>query len=148
MRAALALRRNSGAGRRALDRESGWLHGDEVPPDDTGFIEFARSLPTPDIFNVIKEAEPLSPLPPYRFNTNLRRHYEELDRFPDGFLVYGDALCSFDPVYGQGMTVTCAESLALRDCLAAGSEGIARRFFKAVSRLIDSPWEIPWAAIC
>jgi hypothetical protein len=56
--------------------------------------------------------------------------------------VYGDALCSFDPVYGQGMTVACAESLALRDCLAAGTRGIARRFFKAACRLIDSPWQI------
>jgi hypothetical protein len=115
---------------------------DQVPPDDPGFLEFARSLPTPEIFDVINEAEPLSPLTPYHFNTNLRRHYEELDRFPEGFLVYGDALCSFDPVYGQGMTVTCAESLALRDCLAAGTQGIARRFFKAASRLIDSPWQI------
>jgi 2-polyprenyl-6-methoxyphenol hydroxylase-like FAD-dependent oxidoreductase len=79
---------------------------------------------------------------PYQFSTNLRRRYEQLDRFPEGFLVYGDALCSFDPVYGQGMTVACAESLALRDSLAAGTRGIARRFFKAANHLIDSPWQV------
>jgi 2-polyprenyl-6-methoxyphenol hydroxylase-like FAD-dependent oxidoreductase len=120
----------------------GGYMGDQVPADDTGFLEFARSLPTPEIFDVLREAEPIGPLRSYQFSANLRLHYEELDRFPEGFLVYGDALCSFDPVYGQGMTVACAESLALRDCLAAGTQGIARRFFEAASRLIDSPWQI------
>ena len=72
----------------------------------------------------------------------MRRHYEELRRFPEGLLVFGDALCSFNPVYGQGMTVACTEALALRECLVAGSQGIARRFFQAASKLIDIPWQI------
>jgi 2-polyprenyl-6-methoxyphenol hydroxylase-like FAD-dependent oxidoreductase len=72
----------------------------------------------------------------------LRRHYEELSRFPEGFLVFGDALCSFNPIYGQGMTVASMEALALRQCLAAGSQGIATRFFRAASPLIDIPWQI------
>jgi hypothetical protein len=79
---------------------------------------------------------------PYRFGTNLRRHYKELDRFPQGFLVYGDALCSSNPIYGQGMMVAIMESLALRQCLAAGTDDIARRFFRAVDCLIDVPWQI------
>ena len=79
---------------------------------------------------------------PYQFSANLRLHYEELSRFPEGFLVYGDALCSFNPVFGQGMTVACMESLALQECLAAGTQGIAERFFRAASRLIDNPWQI------
>jgi hypothetical protein len=56
--------------------------------------------------------------------------------------VFGDALCSFNPIYGQGMTVACAESLALRDCLAVGTQEIAKRFFRAASPLIDIPWQI------
>jgi 2-polyprenyl-6-methoxyphenol hydroxylase-like FAD-dependent oxidoreductase len=116
--------------------------GDHPPADESGFVEFARSLPKPEIFEVVRDAEPLSPLTPYRFSTNLRRHYEELTRFPLGFLVYGDALCSFNPIYGQGMTVACSEALALRDCLTVGPHGIARRFFQAASRLIDIPWQI------
>jgi 2-polyprenyl-6-methoxyphenol hydroxylase-like FAD-dependent oxidoreductase len=120
----------------------GGYFGDYAPADDAGFIEFARSLQKPEIFEVIRDAEPLTPLTPYQFSANLRRHYQELSRFPEGFLVFGDALCSFNPIYGQGMTVACTEALALRECLAAGSQGIARRFFAAARGLIDIPWQI------
>ncbi|HMF23174.1 MAG TPA: FAD-dependent monooxygenase [Pseudolabrys sp.] len=116
--------------------------GDEVPADDFGYIEFARSLPKPEIFDIIKDAEPLGPILPYQFSTNQRRYYEELARFPEGFVVCGDALCSFNPVYGQGMTVACTEALTLRECLTKGSEGIGRRFFRAAGRLINIPWQI------
>jgi len=116
--------------------------GDRPPADEAGYIEFARSLPKPEIFEVIKDADSLTPLAPYQFSANLRRHYEELRRFPEGLLVFGDALCSFNPVYGQGMTVACTEALALQECLVAGSQGIARRFFQAASKLIDIPWQM------
>ena len=56
--------------------------------------------------------------------------------------MFGDALCSFNPIYGQGMTVAGMEALALRDCLAAGSQNLARRFFQSAARLIDIPWQI------
>jgi 2-polyprenyl-6-methoxyphenol hydroxylase-like FAD-dependent oxidoreductase len=116
--------------------------GDEVPADDLGFVEFAGSLPKQEIFNVIVDAEPLGPILSYRFSTNQRRYYEELSRFPEGIVVYGDALCSFNPVYGQGMTVACIEAVTLHECLAKGSEGIGRRFFRAAGQLIDIPWQI------
>jgi 2-polyprenyl-6-methoxyphenol hydroxylase-like FAD-dependent oxidoreductase len=99
-------------------------------------------LPKPEIFDVIKDAEPLGPILTYQFSTNQRRHYEELSRFPEGFIVYGDALCSFNPVYGQGMTVACTEALTLGECLAKGSDRIGHRFFRAAGRLIDIPWQI------
>ena len=120
----------------------GGYFGDYAPSDDAGYIEFARGLQKPEIFEVIRDAEPLTPLTPYRFAANLRRYYEELTWFPEGFLVFGDGLCSFNPIYGQGMTVASMEALALRQCLAVGSQEIAGRFFRAARPLIDIPWQI------
>ena len=115
--------------------------GDRPPMEDAGYIEFARSLPKPEIFEVIKDAEPLTPLTPYQFNANLRRHYEELSCFPEGLLVFGEALCSFNPIYGQGMTVACAR-WHCRSAWRAGRSVFARRFFQMARKLIDIPWQI------
>lgn len=120
----------------------GGYNGDVAPLDQRGFIEFAKGLPTSEIYDVIKDAEPLTDPVAYRFVANLRRHYEELSRFPNGFLVFADALCSFNPVYAQGMTVATMEALALHDSLAGGSMALASRFFKAVSAVLDAPWSV------
>ena len=58
--------------------------GDYPPTDEQGFLEFARSLPVPDVYEVIRTATPLSDPIPFRFPANQRRHYEKLTRFPDG----------------------------------------------------------------
>jgi len=79
---------------------------------------------------------------PYDFPASIRRRYERLRQFPDGLLVVGDALCSFNPVYGQGMSVAALEALALRGCLARGDQPLAQRFYRQAARIIDSPWEI------
>jgi hypothetical protein len=56
--------------------------------------------------------------------------------------VFGDAICSFNPVYGQGMTVAAQEAALLRQCLEAGDADLARRFFAAAKGAIDVPWDI------
>ena len=78
----------------------------------------------------------------YAFAHSQRRRFERLSDFPERFLAMGDAIASFNPVYGQGMTVAACEALALRDALARGLDGAHRRFFPAAAKVIDVPWQL------
>ncbi|HEY4211332.1 MAG TPA: hypothetical protein VGM84_07610 [Steroidobacteraceae bacterium] len=121
---------------------TGGFFGDDAPDNDRGFLAYLATLPTKEIHEVAARAEPLTDYHRYRYAANLRWRYENLARFPENYLVLGDALCSFNPIYGQGMTVAAQEALALQQCLRAGSNGLARRFFKAVAKIVDIPWGI------
>ena len=128
-------------GNRWIVTLAGFL-GAAAPPDLEGFIEFARSLDAPDCYDIIKSAEPLGEASQYKYPSSQRRHFEKLPRFPEGFLVFGDAICSFNPIYGQGMTTAANEAVVLDQCLSMGSSRLARRFFGQVSRVLDSPWSL------
>ncbi|MSP12071.1 MAG: 2-polyprenyl-6-methoxyphenol hydroxylase-like oxidoreductase [Chloroflexi bacterium] len=117
------------------------------PIDAPGFLEFARSLTEPVIYEAINAAEPISPIYGYRRTENRWRHYEEMARWPENFLLMGDAMCAFNPVYGQGMSVSAMEALVLEKCLrelqrAQGRNftGLGRRFQKRLKEVIDTPW--------
>jgi 2-polyprenyl-6-methoxyphenol hydroxylase-like FAD-dependent oxidoreductase len=121
----------------------GWL-GNHCPTDPAGYVEFARSLSRPDIYEVVSRGEALTDAVTYSFPSNLRRRYEQLTRFPRNYLVMGDAVCSFNPLYGQGMSVATLEALALRDCLekAPSCDDVWRAFFKVTGKIVDGPWMI------
>ena len=114
--------------------------GDHPPTDEQGFLEFAKTLPAPDVFQTISQAVPLTELVPFKFPQSTRRRYESLARFPDGYLVFGDAVCSFNPIYGQGMSTAALQAAELDTCLSAGDAELAKRFFAAASKVIDAPW--------
>ncbi|MEO6501742.1 MAG: FAD-dependent monooxygenase [Jatrophihabitantaceae bacterium] len=121
---------------------SGML-GEEPPTDDEGMAAFADSLAAPQIGEVVRTAVAQSPPVKMRFPTSTRRRYERLRRFPAGYLVVADALCSFNPIYGQGMTVAALEALLLRRLLGSGdADDLARRFFAGAAKVIDGPWSI------
>lgn len=122
----------------------GWIR-DYPPDDEAGFLAFARSLPQPDLYEAIKEAEPVTPISIHKFPANRRRHYERLSSFPEGFVALGDAVCSFNPVYGQGMTAAALEAETLNTMLYQQRErgditGFSRRFQKKITHIVDTFW--------
>lgn len=121
----------------------GWA-GDHPPTDEAGFLAFAQSLPASDLAQMLNRLEPISEIITHKFPGSLRRHYERLARFPDGYLVLGDAICSFNPVYGQGMTSAAMQAAALDQLLTArtGLAGLWRDFFKAAAKVVEIPWQL------
>jgi 2-polyprenyl-6-methoxyphenol hydroxylase-like FAD-dependent oxidoreductase len=116
--------------------------GDYPPSDVAGFIEFARSLPASDIYDVIRDAEPLGDAKTIRIPASVRHRYERLKRFPPGYLVIGDAVSSFNPIYGQGMSVAALEAAALDAVLRSHRRHLWRPFFRRIAKIVDVAWSI------
>jgi len=130
-------------GNRLLAMMAG-MNKDYPPTDEAGFIEYVKSLPTPALYEAIKDAKPISPIYGYRYDGSRRRHYEKLPRRPENFVLIGDAVCSFNPVYGQGMTVAAIDAEVLRDTLQKhpGTDltGFATGFQKALATAVNDAW--------
>jgi 2-polyprenyl-6-methoxyphenol hydroxylase-like FAD-dependent oxidoreductase len=118
------------------------MHGDFPPGELAGFLEFARTVGAPEIHEAVRTAEPVGDAATFRFPASARRRYERLRRFPAGFLVLGDGVCSFNPVYGQGMTVAAMEAYALREHIRAVGEPDALRYYHEIASIVDVPWDI------
>jgi len=117
-------------------------HGDRVPLTLPEFLDWARSLASTELAEAIEGLAPLDDGAVYRFPANRRRGYEHLRDFPERLVVTGDAFCSFDPVFGQGMTVAALEALELGRSLDEGMAGLAHRFHARAAVHIDTPWLI------
>jgi 2-polyprenyl-6-methoxyphenol hydroxylase-like FAD-dependent oxidoreductase len=121
---------------------------DYPPTDEAGFLDFARSLRNPIIYEAILDAKAISPLIAYHRTENSWHHYEKLSRLPSGFVVIGDAVCAFNPVYGQGMTTAALGALTLDESLSkqlsrhadGNLVGLSQSFQKQLSKIIAVPW--------
>src|SRR5205814_5261437 len=98
--------------------------------------------PASDLHDMLADRDPLAPITTYRFSANRRRHFDRLPRFPEGYLVLGDAACSLNPIYAQGMSVALREARALDQCLGGGERNLARRFFRHLRTITESQWTI------
>ncbi len=120
--------------------------GDYPPTDEAGFMRFAKELPSPRLYELISGAERVAEITHHRFPTSVWRHYEGLERFPERFLIVGDAVCSFNPVYGQGMSSAALQVRELRAVLRGratesdGLDDLAPAFFPRAAEAISAPW--------
>lgn len=113
-----------------------------VPTDHDGFVRFARKLPAPDIHELIRSAEPLDEGASASFPHSQRRFYEHVRTHPEGLIAIGDALCSFNPTYGQGMSVAAIEARHLEREVSRGLRELPCRFYQACAPVIDVPWQL------
>ncbi len=120
---------------------------DYPPTDEVGFLEFARTLHTPILYEAVKDAKPLSPVYSYRRTENRLRHYEQLSKLPEGIVALGDAVFAFNPYYGQGMTAAALSALVLDRCLHQqwrqsqnAPLGFGQHFQKQLARNLKAPW--------
>jgi 2-polyprenyl-6-methoxyphenol hydroxylase-like FAD-dependent oxidoreductase len=112
--------------------------GDHPGGDDTGFLDFARALDRPDLYEAIAKATAASDIACFSYPKEIWRRYDRLGQMPGGLTVIGDAMCSFNPLYGQGVTVAALEAAQLDQCLRKGDS--LRSYLRAARNVIRYPW--------
>jgi 2-polyprenyl-6-methoxyphenol hydroxylase-like FAD-dependent oxidoreductase len=121
---------------------------DYPPTDEAGYLDFARSLRSQELYDAIKDAAPASPIWGHRHTANQRRHFERLRKMPAGLLVVGDSLCAFNPIYGQGMTVAALQALKLNSLVRNTFRGpadvpmLSRTAQKAMAGIAHEAWTV------
>ncbi|WP_458191152.1 NAD(P)/FAD-dependent oxidoreductase [Haladaptatus sp. NG-WS-4] len=126
------------------------MHGDQPPTNPKEFVEYASTLPVADVSRLLDEHALVSEtIYRYPFPSSVRRRYEDLDRFPDGLVVVGDAIASLNPIYGQGMSVAALEAVQLHHTLATATrDELALRFFERTARVVDDAWSLAVGSDC
>lgn len=123
----------------------GGVNGEMAPTDREAAIAYARSLASPVVAEVMESSEPIGEPVTFRFPSNQRRHVERLRRFPTGWLPVGDAVCTFNPLYGQGMTCAARQAQMMAEQLDRSgtvSRSLSRRYFRGVARQVAGPWKL------
>jgi 2-polyprenyl-6-methoxyphenol hydroxylase-like FAD-dependent oxidoreductase len=118
------------------------LAGRKTPTDLPRFLDSVDEFLPTHVVGALRAGEPIGAVNTQRYPASVWRRYHKLSRFPRGFLVMGDALCSFNPVYGQGMTSAAMQAAVLRKCLTQSTDELSRRFFRASAKKLSPIW---WA---
>jgi 2-polyprenyl-6-methoxyphenol hydroxylase-like FAD-dependent oxidoreductase len=116
---------------------------DTAPRDVDGFITWAKDLPHPVVHEILSQAELVSDLKTYKIPFGVWNRYDQMPRFPNGLLPMGEALASFNPMYGQGMSLAAGQALSLRDAISNGLDGnLAMRYFEGCNTLNGVGWSV------
>lgn len=117
------------------------MAGIEPPCQLADMLSYAEGFTPAHVLAAIGTGEPLAEVCRFRYPESRWRRYDKMRRFPDGLVVLGDAICSFNPVYGQGMTVAALQAQALGECLRRGPDDLARRYFREAAKPIGVAWQ-------
>jgi 2-polyprenyl-6-methoxyphenol hydroxylase-like FAD-dependent oxidoreductase len=118
--------------------------GATAPTDEESFRAIAGALPAPEMHELLRRIPRLGPVVTHRLSTSRRRRYEKVTRAPAGFLALGDAICSFNPIYGQGMSSAVLQAVELDTCLREhdNDRRLVRAFYRRAAKVIANPWQI------
>ncbi|MYX95315.1 NAD(P)-binding protein [Streptomyces sp. SID486] len=123
---------------------AGGTRGGEPPADPEGFLQYVLSLPHPIVGHLIRGAHALTDVVVSRgrSTSNTRRYFEKSPHWPERFIPLGDALATFNPAYGQGMSVAALGAQVLADELRGGltSPGLSRRVLRGAAGHVDMAW--------
>lgn len=124
------------------------VHGDGPTGDFDNYIEYAKSLRTSTVYDALRTGTMVGTVQRFVLEASSRRWFDELAAFPEGLVVIGDAICRFNPAYGQGMSVAVQEAAALNTLLAGRRDsqqpldGLAPDYFKAIRDVLETPWGV------
>lgn len=113
-----------------------------APADFAAMLAMAQNALPDTLAEALRDAQPIGEIAMFRSPAAVWRRYDQMPRFPRGLLVMGDALCSLNPIHGQGMTMAALQSLTLRDCLRLGDTDLAQRFFRGATQDIGPTWAL------
>jgi flavin-dependent dehydrogenase len=116
------------------------LAGRSTPTDLSGLLDSASEFLPAHAAAALCAGEPLGEVSVQRYPASIWRRYDKLDRFPHGYLVMGDAVCSLNPVFGQGMTSAAIQARTLHECLTSGTAGLSHRFFGTSAKKLTPIW--------
>jgi len=120
----------------------GGFRGDHAEATLEALRERARDIASPELVKITHDGALIGDVMRYQMPHSQRRRYKRLRRLPEGLLAMGDSITSFNPIYGQGMTVAACEALVLRQQLSRGLAGLGQRLFRAAAKVIDIPWQL------
>jgi 2-polyprenyl-6-methoxyphenol hydroxylase-like FAD-dependent oxidoreductase len=121
-------------------------YGDFPSKDWVAFRDFGRTLVHPFFDEMADTVTPVGDIKTYRMPRAVRHHYEQVERFPEGILPLGDAVCFFNPTHGQGMSSAAGQARGLQGLLAeraanaGGLTGLAMDFFPVAEEWVRGPW--------